>query len=110
MLRQISTFLEKAGRLVDTYVEGKGHSGVGEEDQQTDPVQSVERLESLDEGENDEVDDCANGGVVVQRDDRVHLESVEEDLDHDQSRGLEGDSGTLAEESEWLKVDLAVSG
>lgn len=48
-----------------TYVEGKGHSGVGEEDQEPNPVQSIEGLKSLNERKDDEVDDCANGSVVV---------------------------------------------
>jgi len=84
-------------------------------------VQSVERLKTLGEGQDAKVDDGADGRVVVQRDDRVHLgsavqprgthlETVQQQLDHDESRRLERERGDLAEEAEQLKVDLSVCG
>lgn len=91
-------------------VEGKGDTGVGEEDEDANAVEVVEGLKSLNEGEDERVDDGTDGGVVVERDNGVHLEAVEEDLDHDKTRGLEHDSGTLADEADHLKVELAVGG
>lgn len=62
-----------------THVQGKGHTGVGDEDEEADAVEGVERLETLSEGDDDGVDDGADGGVVVERDDGVHLTGVSED-------------------------------
>ena len=43
-------------------------------------MQSVERLESLGEGQETRVDDRADGRVVVKGDDRVHLLSQRDAL------------------------------
>lgn len=59
-----------------THVKGKRNTSVGEEDQKPDTVQSVEWLETLDEWQDAEVDDSADGGVVVERDKGVHLKSA----------------------------------
>lgn len=40
----------------------------------------------------------------------THLEAVKEELDHDQARGFENQSGDLAEETRHDKVELAVGG
>lgn len=91
-----------------THVQGKRHTGVGEEDKDADAVERVEGLKALDEGHDDGVDDSADGGVVVERHDGVHLHAVEEDLDHDKTRRLKDDSGALADEAHELKVELTV--
>lgn len=61
-----------------THVQGKRHTRVGDEDEESDAVEGVERLETLSEGDDDGVDDGADGGVVVERDDGVHLTAVSE--------------------------------
>jgi hypothetical protein len=35
---------------------------------------------------------------------------MEEDLDHDESRSLEGNSGTLAQEAKHLEVEFTICG
>lgn len=48
-----------------------------------------ERRETLREGNNEQVDQRTDWRVVVQRDKRVHLEAVQENLDHHQTGRLE---------------------
>lgn len=48
----------------------------------------VERREALGEGQNEEVDERADRCVVVQRHEGVHLETVEQNLDHHQTGRL----------------------
>jgi len=57
-----------------THIQGERDTGVGEENQKSDSVKRVEWLQSLGEGQNAQVDGGADWGVVVERDDRVHLE------------------------------------
>ncbi len=89
-------------------VERKRDTGVRHEDEDADAVQVVQGLKALDERHDNEVDDGADGRVVVERHNGVHLEAVEQDLDHDQARRLEDDGSALADEAEHLKVELAV--
>ena len=49
----------------------------------------IERREPLRERQDGKVDERADGRVVVQRHERVHLQAVQEDLNHDQARCLE---------------------
>ena len=49
----------------------------------------IERRETLCEWKHSEVDERAHRCVVVQGHERVHLQAVEKDLDHDQARCLE---------------------
>lgn len=71
-------------------------------------MELVEWLESLDKGHDHKVDHCAYWGIVVERDDWVHLHSVEENLDHDETRCLKDDSCALADKADHLKVDFSV--
>ena len=49
----------------------------------------IERREPLRERQDGKVDERADGRVVVQRHERVHLQAVQENLNHDQPGGLE---------------------
>lgn len=91
-------------------VQSKRETGVGEENKESNSVESVEWLESLGEGENAKVDDGTDWSVVVEGDNRIHLQPVEEKLNHDQSRGFETERGDLTQESKELKVDFSVGG
>lgn len=66
----------------------------------------------LNEQADDSVHDGASGRKVVERDKRVHLElgGREELLHHDQTGGLECNTGKLEEETGHDKLDLAVGG
>ena len=57
-------------------VEAKRDGGVGKEDKGADACELKERCPTLRKGENGEVDEGADGRVVVERDERVHLETV----------------------------------
>ena len=57
-------------------VEAKRDGGVGNEDKGADACELEERRPALREGENGEVDEGADGRVVVERDEGVHLEAV----------------------------------
>jgi hypothetical protein len=92
----------------------------------------VERLDTLDEEHDDKVESGADGSVVVERDERVHLRAirrrsallsenvvlrivthlhaVQQDLDHDQSRGLETEGQGLTDETSQDKVQFTVGG
>ena len=41
------------------------------------------------EGDDGEIDGGAHGGIIVQRDKRIHFKVVEESLDEDESRCFE---------------------
>ena len=71
------------------HIQQERHAGVAQHNQGTDSRHFVEGLEPLGEGDDEEVDEGADGGVVVQGDERVHLESVQQDLDHDEAGGFE---------------------
>lgn len=52
-------------------------------------------------------------GVIfkpAQRKKDTYLQAVEEDLDHDESRSLEGNSGTLAQEAKHLEMEFSICG
>jgi hypothetical protein len=70
-------------------VERKRDRRVGEHDERSHAGERVEGREALGEGDDAAVDGGADGGVVVQRDEGVHLEAVQEKLDHDETRRLE---------------------
>lgn len=46
----------------------------------------------------------------MQRDERVHFQSVEEDLDHDEARGFETYGGGLDEEADEIEFEFAGGG
>lgn len=89
-------------------VERECDTGVREENEDANLVEVTEGGKTLDEGHDDRVDDGANGGEVVQRDKRVHLHAVEQDLDHDETRRLEDNGGALADEADELEVNLSI--
>jgi hypothetical protein len=66
----------------------------------------------LNEQADDSVHDSASGSKVVERHKRVHLElgGREELLHHDQTGGLECNTGKLEEETGHDELDLAVGG
>lgn len=77
-------------------------------------MRQVGPLEARDlAGQGDEdVHDGADGGVVVQADEGVHLKALaaEHDLYHDDADGLEGDAADLVEEADHGELDLAEGG
>lgn len=96
----ISTDLENASKCQDqaasgshqeygSDVEQESYTSVGNENQGSNTSQLIEGGKPFGERENKGVDECANGRIVMKRNKRVHLETVEENLDHDKPRGLE---------------------
>ena len=71
-------------KLSGTHVERKRDTGIGEQDKGAQTVEVHEWRESLGEGNNACIDDCANGSVVMERNNRVHLQ-----------RGTDGISGNV---------------
>jgi len=78
-------------------VERERDGSVGGEDERSDSGDGVERLESLGEGKDAGVDDGTDGGVVVERDQRIHLEPVEEDCEGERGRGKVSEGGRREE-------------
>lgn len=68
-------------------VEREGDGRVGGEDEGPDSRDGVEGLESLGEGENARVNNGADGRVIVERNQGIHLESVKEDWEDEGGRG-----------------------
>lgn len=89
-------------------VEGEGDTSVRKENEKADLVEVTEGSEALNERHDARVDDRADGGEVVERDKGVHLHAVKQDLDHDETRGLERDGGALTDEADQLEVNLTV--
>jgi hypothetical protein len=94
-------------------VEHKGHHGV-EQQQAVAGVGEVGRVEGvrLRPDGDDDVHDGADGGVVVEANERVHFLGVarQQDLDHDEAHGLEDDAADLEQEAGHAEVDLAEAG
>ena len=91
-------------------IEQEGNRGIGEQSEQTNAVHvSHGHSGQLGKKQNDTVDDGARRGVVVERDERVHLEvgAAEQALNHDQTDSLEDDTSALEEESNHDELDLA---
>lgn len=65
-------------------VETEGDGSVGEENEGSKLSEVEERSETLCEWDQASVDRCTDRRKVVEGDERVHLESLEEDLDHDE--------------------------
>lgn len=89
-------------------VKTERNTGVGEKNEGAEVGDLEEGNETLSEGEDEGVDGSANGGKVVERNERVHLETLEEDLDHDETRRLESNGKDLADETRHGKVALTV--
>lgn len=64
---------KKHSRLPETDIEGKGNSGIGEKNEKSNSVQGVEWFESFGEGKETCIDDRTDWCVVMERDNRVHL-------------------------------------
>lgn len=91
-------------------VKKESNQRVGNESHDTKGVNIVHsHTGDIGEESNDAVGNGAGGGVVVQGDERVHLElgGAEQALDHDEAQGLEDDTSTLDEEAEHVELDLA---
>lgn len=91
-------------------VQQEGYAGVrkqGEVADLGDVIHSQAR--SLGEQEDDAVHESAGRGVVVKRDQGIHLElaRAEQTLDHDETDGLEDDATNLVEEAGHVELDLA---
>lgn len=104
------TYEEDAGD-----VEGKGDAGVEEQHGEADLVKVLDvELAELAEPGDEEVHDGADGGVVVETDEGVHLLGVlvafQQDLDHDETDGLEDDAAHLEDEADPGELDLAKGG
>lgn len=56
-----------------THVQSESNSGVRQQSERSDPAKRIERLESLSEGDDAGVDTGADGCVVVEGDEGVHL-------------------------------------
>lgn len=93
-----------------TYVQSKSNSRIGKQDQNPNPVQIPKRLQPIRKGNNTSINHRAHGGVVMQRNEGVHLHAVQQDLNHDETRSFECKSSALAEETNELKMDFTVSG
>lgn len=94
-------------------VEREGAEGVGPEDHEIELEGggvSEDRVLHEDPGDGEE--DEAAGGDVVERGDGVERDPLggEEDLDHDEARGLEGDGAELEEDAPGIETRLPVGG
>lgn len=89
-------------------VETEGDAGVGEQHKGAEFGDLEERNKTLGERKHQSVDSSAHGSKVVEGDERVHLEALEENLDHDETRGLESNRQHLADETRHGKCTLAV--
>jgi hypothetical protein len=70
-------------------IEAKCNGSIGKEDKGADACKLEEGLEAFRKGQDGEIDEGADGRVVVERDEGIHLETVQEDLDHYETRSLE---------------------
>jgi hypothetical protein len=57
-------------------VEAKCDGSIGKEDKRADACQLIEGRESFRKGEDGEVDESADGRVIVERNKGIHLETV----------------------------------
>lgn len=89
-------------------VKTESNAGVCEENKGAKVGDLEEGNKTLGEWEHESVDGSANRGKVVEGDEGVHLETLEENLDHDKTRRLESDGKNLADETRHGKVTLSV--
>jgi hypothetical protein len=91
-------------------VKKESNQCVGNESHDTKRVNVVHsHARDISEESNDAVGDGTGGSVVVQGDQRVHLElsGAKQALDHDQAQSLEDDTTALDEEAQHIELDLA---
>jgi hypothetical protein len=82
----------------DRHVEQEGNKGVGKEGEDADAVDVAHgHARDLNDQGDDAVDDSASRGVVVEGNERVHLElgGAQHALDHDEAQSLEDDTAAL---------------
>jgi len=91
-------------------VKQESDTSVGNENQGSNTSQLIEGGKPFGERENKGVDECANRCIVMKGNKRVHFEAVEEDLDHNKSRGLECDGSGFGDEANEVEVQLSVGG
>ena len=97
----------------DGGVEEEGNQGVGNESTESEAVDVAHGdAGKIGEEGDDTVGHGTGGGVVVKRDQGVHLElgGAKETLDHDETEGLEDDTGDLDEETDHVELDLTEGG
>jgi hypothetical protein len=97
----------------DRDVEQESNRCVGQQSHKTDTVHiSHGHLGKLGEEQDESVDDSASRGIVVEGDERVHLEigTAEQALNHDQTDSLENDTSALEEETDHDELDLSHRG
>jgi hypothetical protein len=103
--------LDRSTHQEDTSnVEHKSDRGVSEEHEPAN-ANEILHLESAplpEEGDHD-IGDGADGRIVVQADERIHLlrRAGQQHLDHDQPHSLEDDTSHLVEEANPAELDLA---
>jgi len=97
----------------DRDVEEESNGSVDEESEETNVVDLVHaELGALDDNGSNTVHDSATGSVVIERDNRVHLEFTagEETLNHGKTSGLADDTEHAEDEADEDKLDLANRG
>lgn len=90
-------------------VKKESNQRVGNQSHDTKRVNVVHsHTGNIGEESNDAVGDGTGGSVVVQGDERVHLElsGAEQALDHDEAQSLEHDTTTLNQETKHVELDL----
>jgi len=91
-------------------VEQESNGSVRNENQRSNTSQFIKGGEPFGEREDKGVDKRANRCIIMKRNERVHFEPMEEKLNHDKPRGLEGDGSSLGDESNEIEVQLSVGG
>lgn len=94
-------------------VEEERNQGVGQQNKRPDRIDITHRdTRALDKERNDSVCDSTCRRIIVQRDERVHLEvaSAKQALNHDQAQRLGDDAADLEDEAPELELDLAKRG
>jgi hypothetical protein len=80
------------------HVQQEGNKSVGKECEDADAIDVAHgHAGRLNKHGDNTVDDSTSWGVVVERDQRVHLElgGAQHALDHDEAQSLENDTGAL---------------
>lgn len=94
-------------------VEHKGNERISEEKAEAD-ARHVLRVEvwNLGEESDDKVHGGADGGIVVEADEGIHLKplAAQHDLNHDDPDGLDSDAANLVEKADEGKLNLAKRG
>ena len=73
-------------------VQEERNPGIADENGGADILERKEWCHALREGDEETRNNSTDGCVVVERHERIHLEIVQQDLDHHQAGGLELDA------------------